>query len=178
MTTPATPRAPGRVVGHDFETLYRLYGAAVTRRAKRLLPPSEVEDLVHDVFLKLLENPASFRGESSPATWLYRVATRLCLDRLRNRSRQAALISRHGPTMLPAQDHAGDPEARIFLESLWRTLDEELALVGVLYYVDGLTTADIGRMLGVTDRTIANRLQALATAARNASEIPVDGGTR
>jgi len=38
---------------------------------------------VHDVFLKLLENPATFRGDSSPATWLYRVATRLCLDRLR-----------------------------------------------------------------------------------------------
>ena len=46
-------------------------------------------------------------------------------------------------------------------------------MIGVLHYVDGLTTAEIGRMIGVTDRTIANRLKALADAAKAAAgEVP------
>ena len=57
----------------------------------------------------------------------------------------------------------------MFLDALWRTLDDELALIGVLYYIDGMTTADIGRTLGVSDRTIANRLGRLADAAREAA---------
>lgn len=153
----------------DIDALYRQYGPTVLRRGRRFLPPSEAEELVHDVFLKLLERPFLFRGESSPSTWLYRVATRLCLDRLRNRSRQTKLIVRNAPTMFAQNDPGGTPEARAFLDTLWRTLDEELAMIGILYYIDGLTTAEIGKTLGVTDRTIANRLAALAKIARQAA---------
>ncbi len=164
-------------MAHDIDELYRVYGPTVLRRSRRFLPPAEAEELVQDVFLKLLERPQLFRGESSPATWLYQVTTRLCLDRLRNRTRQTKLIVRHAPTMFAQSDPGGTPEARAFLDSLWRTLDEELAMIGTLYYIDGLTTADIGRTLGVSDRTIANRLAALARIARQAAgEDSSEGG--
>ncbi|MFO0746793.1 MAG: sigma-70 family RNA polymerase sigma factor [Myxococcota bacterium] len=170
---------PRKAATHDIEELYRVYGPTVLRRGRRLLPPAEAEELVQDVFLKLLERPSLFRGESSPSTWLYRVTTRLCLDRLRNRSRQTKLIVRHGPTMFAQSDSGGTPEARAFLDTLWRTLDEELAMIGMLYYIDGLTTADIGKTLGVSDRTIANRLAALTRIARQAAgESDEKGGAR
>lgn len=177
MTKVVPQKVPSHVVQHDIAELYRRYGATVLRRAQRFLADAEAEEVCHEVFLKLIENPTAFRGESSPATWLYRVTTRQAIDRLRARSRQAALRVRNGVVLRPQGDAGGIPEARVFLESLWSSLDEEHAMIGVLYYIDGLTTAEIGRTLGVSDRTIANRLTAIAGHARRAAgEEP--GGER
>ncbi|MFO0744501.1 MAG: RNA polymerase sigma factor [Myxococcota bacterium] len=161
-----TPEDRGEVPELDLEDLYRRFAPQVLRRGRYFLGPSEAEELVHEVFVRALEQKDRFRGESSPATWLFRIATHLCLNRLRDRKRQAALLVRHGPTVWAQSDPGSSPEARAFLSSLWRTLDEELAMIGTLYYVDGLTTADIGEMLEVSDRTIANRLKTLTELAR------------
>ncbi len=139
------------------------------RRGRRFLPQAEAEEIVHEVFVKLIEDPRRIHGEASPATWMYTVATRLCIDRLRKRSRHASLIDSYAAS-LPDHDPGGTPEARAFLDALWSTLDEELAMIGVLYWIDGMTTADIGRTLGVSDRTIANRLGEIGRIARAAAE--------
>lgn len=133
------------------------------------MPEAQAEELVHEVFLKLLEDPRRLHGDASPATWMYRVATRLCLDILRKGSRHARLLLTYA---LPDDHVPATSETRVFLETLWRTLDDELAMIGVLYYVDGMTTADIGRTLGVSDRTIANRLDKLTALAREAAGEP------
>jgi RNA polymerase sigma-70 factor (ECF subfamily) len=151
------------------DELYRRFGPLVLRRARRFLGPTEAQDIAHEVFVRVLTDKASFTADTSPVSWLYRVTTRLCLNHLRDQQRQHELRLRHGPTELMTFDPGHTPEARAFLDALWRTLDEELAMIGVLHYLDGLTTADIGRMLGVSDRTIANRLKALTTAARRAA---------
>lgn len=170
MSRPTSPsKTPAAASDHDVAGLYRRFGATVLRRCLRFLPAAEAEELMHEVFLKLIENPASFRGESSPATWLYRVTTRLCIDRLRVQSGRNALIAKNVRMLTPQCDPGTHPEARVFLASLWRTLDEELAMIGMLYYIDGLTTAEIGRMLGVSDRTIASRLTALTNVAKAAA---------
>lgn len=156
----------------DVADLYKRYGPLVLRRGRRFLGDAEAEEVLHEVFLRALERGHEFRGEASPATWLFRVTTHLCLNRRRDAKRRAELLSRHGPTVW-AKSNAGEaPEARAFLTTLWRTLPEELAMIGILYWVDGLTTAEIGRMLGVSDRTIANRLKALTDAARTAGGEP------
>ncbi|MFO0746769.1 MAG: sigma-70 family RNA polymerase sigma factor [Myxococcota bacterium] len=157
---------------HDVESIYRRYSSTVLRRAMHFLPRAEAEELVHEVFLRLLESPASFRGESSPATWLYTVTTRLCIDRLRSHTLHEALILNHSQTVWAKSDPGTAPEARAFLSSLWRRLDPELTLVGVLYYHDGLTTAQIGKIVGVSDRTVANRLDALTREARKVVGTP------
>ena len=133
------------------------------------MPPGDAEELAHEVFVKALDKAEHFRNESSPSTWLFRVASRLCLNHLRDRRRQGALLTRNAPTVFPDSPVASDPDARVFLRSLWRTLPEELALIGVHYYIDGLTTAEIGRIFGVSDRTVANRLSALQELARKHS---------
>ncbi len=167
---PTKPSVAGH--GHDVADLYRRFGATVLRRCQRFLPPAEAEEAMHEVFVKLLENPEAFRGESSPATWLYRVSTRLCIDRIRVTNGRSALIAKHLHLLTPQCDTGEVGEARRFLDQLWRELDGELALIGMLYYVDGLTTAEIGRSLGVSDRTIANRLNTLTMRARKAAGEP------
>lgn len=163
------PRAHERKTEADAAELYRRFGSLVLRRARRFLGPAEAEDIAHEVFVRVLEDKAAFTADSSPVTWLYRVTTRLCLNHLRDQQRRMELRLQQGPTEHFAFDAGETPEARAFLGALWRNLDEELAMIGVLYYLDGLTTADIGRMLGVSDRTIANRLKDLTAAARRAA---------
>jgi len=151
---------------HDVADLYRRFGGTVLRRALEMVPRADAEEVVHEVFLKLLEAPESFRGDSSPATWLYTVTTRMCIDRIRSRTLRDDLLGRHGPTVWATEDRGATPEARVFLATLWRRLDPELTMIGFLYHHDGLTTAQIGRLMNVSDRTIANRLEALERAAR------------
>jgi hypothetical protein len=58
----------------------------------------------------------------------------------------------------------------VFLHQLWRRVDPELAEIGVYHYVDGMDRDAIGALLGVTGRTVSNRLRALAEAARSTAE--------
>lgn len=153
----------------DLATLYRRYGALVLRRGRRFLgSQAAAEELVHEVFVRALESPGLFSDGRSPVRWLYKVTTHLCLNRLRDDRRRARLLAEHGPTVW-AQRDLESPEARAFLGKLWRTLEPELAETGVLYWVDGLTTAEIGRLHEVSDRTIANRLARITRIAREAA---------
>ena len=77
------PMRTGAADAIDVAALYRRYGAMIHRRILKFHSRSEAEEVLHEVFLRLIENIDSFRGESSPATWLYRLATNHCLNRLR-----------------------------------------------------------------------------------------------
>lgn len=145
--------------------LYRQYAPLVLRRARRFVTACEAEEVVHEVFLKVLLHLQEFRGASSPATWLYRMTTNHCLNQLRNDKTRRNLLAQH-PDSVPQPGPWGDAEARRFLDELWRHLDEEVAIVGVYYHLDGLTHDEIARILDVSAATVRNRLRALERLAR------------
>ncbi|HEY8946885.1 MAG TPA: sigma factor, partial [Polyangiaceae bacterium] len=71
-----------------MESVYRRHGAAVYRRALRLLGgDADTHEVVQDVFLNLFENPSQYAGKSALTTFLYSATTHACLNRLRNRRR-------------------------------------------------------------------------------------------
>ena len=152
------------------DELYRRYVGLVRRRVGRFYDEPEASDVVHEVFEKVLNVGHTFRGGSSVRTWLYQVTTRHCLVRRRNARRRQELFEQYGAPAwsLPIRDP--DAETVTFLNQLWRTVDPELAEIGVYYYVDGMRQADIGELLGVTGRTISNRLAALNEAAQLAAK--------
>jgi RNA polymerase sigma-70 factor (ECF subfamily) len=79
----------------DVATLYRSHGAAVARWVARLAGPGlEPEDLVQEVFLIAQRKLPGFRGESSPARWLYRIAERVVWHRRRKQRQQEPSRSR------------------------------------------------------------------------------------
>lgn len=157
----------------DVSELYRRYGHVVLRRIRRFYPDDVAEEVLHEVFERVLRRAGSFRGEAHPLTWLYQIATRHCLNRLRNERRRQALLLENPPDTDPS---GTGQEAELFLRELWHHLDEELVLIGTYYYVDGMTQADIGQLLGCTGRTISNRLRELADRARALSEAKAVGG--
>ena len=79
----------------DLEQLYRQHAGMVARRVRRFVGHSDVEEVVHEVFLKAYERQDSFRGDASPVTWLYHIATNHCLNRIRDRRRRAESLSQN-----------------------------------------------------------------------------------
>lgn len=69
-----------------FGELVRLYDRRVLRIALRILrSPDEAQDAYQEAFLKVYRKLDSFRFQCRFHTWLYRIATNVCLDHLRRR---------------------------------------------------------------------------------------------
>src|SRR3954465_4003812 len=101
VQSPAGPAAPGPSRAEEmaliercrkgdlaaFETIYRTHSGRLYSVACRMVGnPTDAEDLLQEIFLAAHRKLESFRGESALGTWLYRLATNLCLDHLRGRA--------------------------------------------------------------------------------------------
>src|SRR5882762_1149652 len=72
-----------------YERLYSLHGARMKNLARNILgSPTDAEDAVQETFLKVQRGIASFRGQSSFATWTYRILINTCYDARRSRMRK------------------------------------------------------------------------------------------
>lgn len=72
-----------------FEKLVSHYQRPLYNLALGLLnDPTEAEEATQDVFINVHARITQFRGESRFSTWLYRIATNACLDRIRKNKRE------------------------------------------------------------------------------------------
>ncbi|MBV9831879.1 MAG: sigma-70 family RNA polymerase sigma factor [Marmoricola sp.] len=88
----------------DFPTLTEKYQRELLAHCYRMSGSvHEAEDLVQETFLRAWKASAGFQGRSSVRTWLYRIATNVCLTNLENKARRPL------PTGLGMPgSHAGD----------------------------------------------------------------------
>lgn len=116
---------------------------------------------MQEVFLKVLENPTQFEGRSSPSTYLFGVATHLCLNRIRNRAarddRWLASVDEALHERPP--DLADGVEARQLAAAILREADPETAAMAVHHFVDGLTQGEIAGLAGRSRVFVNQRLQ-------------------
>jgi RNA polymerase sigma-70 factor (ECF subfamily) len=72
----------------------------------------EAEDAVQETMLRAWRNAAGFEGRSSVRSWLYRIATNVCIDMQRSVQRRARPMEM-GPSSPPIESHLGPllPEA-------------------------------------------------------------------
>jgi len=69
----------------DIEDLYNRYGPMVIRRCRHLLKDEdEALDVAQDVFVRRLKRKEGVSDVSYPSSLLYRIATNLCLNRIRD----------------------------------------------------------------------------------------------
>lgn len=94
----------------DIEAAYRAHGHLVLRRARTLLgSDAEAQEVLQEVFMTLLDEPDAYGGRSSMTTWLYRVTTNMCLNRMRNaRNRQRLLDEHVAPVVHEAHQESAD----------------------------------------------------------------------
>lgn len=156
----------------DLDALYRSHRGVVRRRVTRFVGQERAPELVQEVFERAVKHRDSFRGQSSPVTWLYQIATRVCLNHLRDTARREELLEHWGTPPWGRPSLLADAETRCFTRQVWRNLPEELLEIGAYHYIDGLTQAEIAEVLGVSRRTVGNRLQSLRMQLTDALETP------
>lgn len=152
-----------------IEELYRRYGPLVLRRARSILgEESAARDAMQDVFVQAIRSADEFRGEASPVTWLYRITTNLCLNRLRDASRRRDLLALHASGGHDTFD-AG-PEQKIAIADLLRHVPDELREIAVYYHVDQMKQDEIADLIGVSRRTVGNRIEEFRVIVQRLSE--------
>jgi RNA polymerase sigma-70 factor (ECF subfamily) len=141
-----------------LEELYARYSASVFRRSRVLLGDDDsARDATQEVFMRVMRVGGQIPSDPTPIAWLYRVTTNLCLNRLRDQTRRSALLA----SALPAQCTAPpDAEARAAVREILGQVPESMQDIAVYYFLDQLTYDEIARLLGISKRTVSNRLAA------------------
>jgi RNA polymerase sigma-70 factor (ECF subfamily) len=148
----------------DVAALYRAHGPMVLRRCRRLLrDEGKAVDAMHDVFVEILKRHDRLH-DAAPAALLLRVATHVCLNRLRSERRhpedrdEALLLAIAGPH----EDVEARALARRLLGRVLGRSSESTQLMAVLHYVDRLTLEEVALEVGLSVSGVRKRLRALA----------------
>jgi RNA polymerase sigma-70 factor (ECF subfamily) len=154
--------------------LYSAYGSSVFGRCQYLLRDRvKAEDAMQDVFAKALTHWSEFRNESSPLTWLIRIATHHCLNV--QRAERAPWHQRFARQERARNEAQGGPqllEDRDTVRALLGKLDLETQQAAVHYFVDEMTLDEVAKALGRSVPTIRKRLESVsAMADRSMKEI-------
>ena len=136
------------------ETISRIvetYSPMLLRLAyTRLDDPADAEDIVQEVFLKLLTARPLFRDSEHEKAWLIRTTLHRASDLRRSAAR------RNVPLEEAAQ--AAAPQAGSELLTAVRALPEPYSAVIHLYYYEGYSIKEIAKLLGVPAPTVGTRL--------------------
>jgi RNA polymerase sigma-70 factor (ECF subfamily) len=162
-------------VSESIESLYERYGPMVHRRARQLLGDDQAAwDALQEVFVRALRRRDRFRREASPMTWLYRIVTNYCLNVLRDHGRRHEKLRQRAaarPVLAP-----DEPELRLALTELLARLPDDVAEIAVYAHVDRMSHDEIAEVMGMSPRTVGNRLQEFRARARVVLGIAVEAG--
>ena len=157
--------------GGDTTALRSLYDRhapwLTIRLARRCADPAIVEEVVQDTFLAVWRGADRYRGQGEVAAWIWGIAIRRLIDRLRKHRPASRFAGRPDPEpsaeelVLLGIEH-GD------LATAMDRLSPELRAVIQATALDGLTTREAAHLLGIPRGTVKTRLMRARRELREA----------
>lgn len=145
-----------------LEELYRRHvGWLYLRLSRRCADPAVLEEAVQDTFVAVWRRPTAFRGDGEVAAWLWGIAVRRLIDLLRKRPVLALVWE--GPAGADAVVASAEEQVLLGVEygdlsGALNQLSPELRAVVQATILDGLTSREASRLLGVPAGTVRTRL--------------------
>ena len=161
-----------------FAILVRTYQAPIFRLAFRMLRDrGEAEELSQEVFITAYTKIGMFRGDSKLKTWLYRVATNQCINRIhylnrRGRKSKSEYIdgysksAQSGDTDGPDAHLAGN-QLQTHLEKAISMLSDEHRTLIILRDIEGMPYDEIQDVTELELGTIKSRLHRARSSLRS-----------
>lgn len=153
------------MAGGDEDALRRLYDRhapwLAARLSRRCADRDAVADALQDTFVAAWKGARTFRGEGEVPAWLWGIAMRRLVSRVRRRGRSVAL----GPALLERDcpDLAAEEQLLLTVEyadlgPALRRISPELRVVLQAVALDGLTTKEASDLLHIPQGTVKTRL--------------------
>jgi RNA polymerase sigma-70 factor (ECF subfamily) len=155
-----------------FAQMVDLYADRLYNLVFKLLGnPQEAEDALQETFVSVFRNIHRFEGRSQLGTWLYRIAHNTAMMRLRKKRPDTVSIDEpitlDDGEAVPRQlydwrdlpeDELLTGESLTYMEEAVRQLPETLRSVFILRDVEGLSTAETGEVLDLSESAVKSRL--------------------
>lgn len=149
-----------------FQALVVKYQRRIARHVARYVRRAgDVEEVVQDAFIRAYRGLASFRGDASFYSWLYRIATNAAFSFLKKSSTEVEADERDDQGFEPGVTDEQSPERILFarqigdaVERAMARLQPELAEALVLFEVEGKSYQEIAQMLGTPIGTVRTRI--------------------
>jgi RNA polymerase sigma-70 factor (ECF subfamily) len=143
-----------------FWSLVEAHGGELLAHARRLVGPTDAEDVVHEALLRALRGYAGLRQAEHLRAWLYRITTTTAYDHHRARRREVL-------TDAPPEDGWADPGDDGSFEALIAPLPEPAQAALRLRFVDDLEYEAIAQQLDISPAAARQRV---STAVRTLRE--------
>lgn len=163
--------------------LIKRYHPAVLRVCVSLVGSRDVEDLVQEIFIKILRRLGTFEGRAAVFTWIYEITVNHCRDELRRRKRQRWFSLQSLPTEtveqitaddISASDHLEAEELHTHLQKALRQLEPKYRELIVLRDLEGLSYEEVAKISRIDEKRVKSRLyqarQALAAKMKKYAE--------
>ena len=154
-----------------FEKLVTEYEKGVYAIALRMTGnPEDASDMTPEAFIKAYNSLQSFRGDSKFSVWLYRIASNVCLDFLRSRSRKPTVSlsvedDEGEETQLDVADESQSPElllerslTRDAVQRGLQALPPDYRQILLLREIQGLSYEEIADVLRIEVGTVKSRI--------------------
>jgi len=152
-----------------YAELVRAHQARVLRLCASMLgDPTLAEDAAQETFVKAYQALASFRGQSTFRTWLYRIASNQCLDLIRKRRREReeswdARVEESGDSPHEWRTASQDPQTVVanadLVQRALAQLPADYRLILTLREVEGLSYQELADTLRCSLDAVKARLR-------------------
>lgn len=165
-TAPGAAEAFEPLGSPDIAVLYERHAPAIYAHCRRLLGSAPAgRDALQESFVRVLQHHRVLGPGDQALRYLYRTSTNVCINLLRQRSvreRAAPLIAAQ---INAAQSNQPVPGDREFVRMLLDQCDETAVAVALMHFIDGMTQVEVAATLGITRRTVYNRIRKIERLA-------------
>ncbi|MEM7272847.1 MAG: RNA polymerase sigma factor [Actinomycetota bacterium] len=149
-----------------LEQLYRRHAGWMTARLESRCGDPDLADLaLQDTFVAVWRTAKRYRGEGQVGAWLWGIAVRRLIDQLRKKrpTPMSPQTMRRYDRAMAFEDALVDNGVHGPLGTALRGLDPDLQAVLIATAIDGLSTREAAKVLGVPQGTVKTRLMRART---------------
>lgn len=130
---------------------------------------NETQDLSQEILIKIFKNISKFRFEASPSTWIYKIATNICIDYNRKKKRQSLKLNqgldfedsverKFNSTDNSPEDIVISDEKQREVHKVIYNLPDIYKTVIIMYHFNELSYKEISKTLDISEKTVETRL--------------------